>query len=138
MGKGFYLTTNIEHAGIYALDKARLSGSDQVLMRMYARINNLAEIALDFFKSMQQLSSDKSRAVISDEFRDRLIAEGYDSAYNVKSDGDKLYYEVVVFDPSQVKAARSMQDERGRLTGVSIGFCRSRNRRWLGSPAEQP
>ena len=114
MGKGFYLTTNKTHALMYADDKSRRDGTDGVLMRMYARINNPAEVSPEFFAKMHRIHSREERNKISNEFRDRLIAEGYDSAYIVKSDGGKTYYEVVVFDPSQVKSARSMQDERGR------------------------
>lgn len=114
MGKGFYLTTNKDHASLYALRKGMKNGTSGAIMSMYARVNNPAEVSPEFFKEMQNLSSDKTRNFISNEFRDRLISEGYDSAYIVKKDGGKTYYEVVVFDPAQVKAARSMQDEQGR------------------------
>lgn len=116
MGRGFYLTSNPKQAETYIYRK-KLSGVEDSVgefnMAMYAKALNPVEISRELYGEMHAANSEMM-PIASDHLRKKFIEAGYDSAYIVQYDGGKPFIELVVFEPSQVKAARSMQDERGR------------------------
>ena len=116
LGKGFYLTSLREKAKNYASRKALRERGNRVetVMGAYVRALNPAKLPLELVGAMQRFFSDKERSKYSEALTKQLISQGYDSAYVVRKDKGEDEIELVVFDPNQVKAARSMQDERGR------------------------
>lgn len=120
MGRGFYVTGNPKQAKAY-IERKKLSKKEdsagEFLMGMYAKALNPVEISRELYAEMHSANADMM-SVASDHLRKKFIEAGYDSAYIVQYDGGEPFVELVVFDPNQVKAARSMQDERGQPNGT--------------------
>ncbi len=121
LGTGFYLLSDKECAEVYGVRNAsREPGKHNadLVIGVYARALNPAEASEELFDGMGRVHPDY-RPALFEALRKQLIEQGFDSVYVIHTKGPgKGAVELCVFDPSQVKAARSMQNERGRPNGT--------------------
>ena len=97
LGTGVYLTDSEFVAGEYASQKVRRGGGNQVLMPLYARIENPYYATLEDKNRIR-----RSGRAGADAFSSFLVKEGYDGVI-LNYDGGGTEY--VVFNPTGVKSS---------------------------------